>query len=78
MIDPPVRQKTALEEQNMERRLVKAKVKSQYLEEKSTSGASKHNSCHHSARSIFDYKHILSNHSNFFGREMNYKSLRNR
>ncbi|XP_029689539.1 ataxin-7-like protein 2b isoform X3 [Takifugu rubripes] len=50
MIDPPVRQKTALEEQNMERHLVKAKVKSQYLEEKSTSGASKHNSCHHSAR----------------------------
>lgn len=37
----------------MERHLVKATVQSQYLEEKSTSGASKHSSCHHSARSIF-------------------------
>lgn len=42
MIDASVRQKTALEEQNMERHLVKATVQSQYLEEKSTSGASKH------------------------------------
>lgn len=66
MIDPSVRQKTALEEQNMERHVVKATVKSQYLEEKSTSGASKHNSCHHIARYIFDYKLLLSNHSNFF------------
>lgn len=56
----------ALEEQNMERHLVKATVQSQYLEEKSTSGASKHSSCHHSARSIFDYKHLFSNHSKFF------------
>lgn len=65
MIDPAVRQKTTLEEQNMERHLVKATVKSQYLEEKSTSGASKHNNCHHSARSIFDYKHLSSNHRYF-------------
>lgn len=69
MMDPSVRQKTALEEQNIERHLVKATVKSQYLEEKSTSGASKHNSCRHSARSISDYKPLLSNHSKCFGGE---------
>lgn len=73
MIDQSVRQKTALEEQNMERHLAKARVNSQYLEEKSTSGASKHNSCHHIARSVFDYKHLLHNHSNCFWLGMNFK-----